>query len=460
MTTYAVHNPNTGEVQEQFETLTKDQIPGVISQAHEGFREWSGTPMERRGEVLRNFADIAESEADRLAGIVGREMGKPLKDGRSEISSLVKHARWFADHSAAFLEPTRIDTSDDVKTYVTHDPLGVLLGIMPWNFPFNQIARFALPQLMVGNAILMKQASICPVSSAEFQSLLERAGLPSGAYTNIYLDTEDVEEVLSDFRVKGFSLTGSEKSGASAAAIAGKYMKRSVLELGGNDPMIVLDAADVVAMAEKAVELRLFNSGQVCTSPKRIIVHSDIYEEFVAAAKDAISRVKVGPYDEDGVDMGPLSSISARDEVVERVARAVDDGATLHFGGGKIDRPGAYMTPALLTDVGLDQDISCSELFGPVVVVYRAESDDDALRIANSSEQGLQSSVWSQDIERAERLARQVQTGMTLVNAHRESSPEWPFGGINRSGYGREESEWGLKLFTNEHAFRIHESAL
>ncbi len=460
MTTYAVHNPSTGEVQEQFATLTKEQIPDLISQADEGFRAWSQTPMERRSEVLRNFADIAESEAERLADIVGREMGKPLKDGRSEISSLVSHARWYADHAAAILKPTVLDTSDGVRTYVTHDPLGVLLGIMPWNFPFNQIARFALPQLMVGNAILMKQASICPVSSGEFQKLLERAGLPSGVYTNVYLDTGDVEDVLSDFRVKGFSLTGSETAGASVAAIAGKHMKRSVLELGGNDPMIVLDAADVTALAEKAVELRLFNSGQVCTSPKRIIVHRDIYEEFVAAAKDAIAKIKVGPYDEDGVDMGPLSSISARDEVVERVARAIDDGATLHFGGGKIDRPGAYMTPALVTDVALDQDISCTELFGPVVVVYRAESDEDALRIANASEQGLQSSVWSQDIEKAERMARQVQAGMTLINAHRDSGPEWPFGGINRSGYGREENEWGLKLFTNEHAFRIHEQAL
>lgn len=415
--------------------------------------------MAERSAVLERFADLVEAEADRLARIIGREMGKPLSDGRAETGTLAKHARWFARNSSDVLADTVIDASDGVRTYVKHDPLGVLLGIMPWNFPYNQIARFALPQLMVGNAILMKQASICPVSSAEFQNLLECAGLPEGVYTNIYLDSSDVEAVLTDFRVKGFSITGSESAGASVAAIAGANMKRSVLELGGNDPMVILDAADVPAMAEKAVRLRLFNAGQVCTSPKRIIVDSAIYDEFMEAAKAVIATIKVGPFDAEGTDMGPVSSIEARDEVVERVAQAVRDGAILHYGGAAIDRPGAYMEPALLTDVGLDQDISCDELFGPVVVVYQAADEADALRIANATEYGLQSSVWSQDVEKAERFAHKINAGMTLVNAHRESSPEWPFGGINRSGYGREESAWGLTLFTNEHAFRIHDAS-
>ncbi|MGO1857834.1 aldehyde dehydrogenase family protein [Ancrocorticia populi] len=458
MSNYAVHNPNTGEIEERFDSLRPEEVPAVIDRAHEGFLKWRETPMEERAAVLRRFAELVEEEADRLARIIGREMGKPLKDGLAETVTLAKHGWWFADHAPEILADTVIDASDGVKTYVKHDPLGVILGIMPWNFPYNQIARFALPQLMVGNAILMKQASICPVSSAEFQKLLERAGLPEGVYTNIYLDSGDVEAVLTDFRVKGFSITGSEAAGSSVAAIAGANMKRSVLELGGNDPMVILDAADVPAMAEKAVRLRLFNAGQVCTSPKRIIVHADIYDEFVEAAADAIGRMKVGPFDGEDTDMGPVSSVEARDEVVERVAQAVRDGATLRFGGKPIDRPGAYMEPALLTDVGLEQDISCKELFGPVVVIYKADNDDDALRIANATEYGLQSSVWSQDMAKAEQFAHKVNAGMTLINAHRESSPEWPFGGINRSGYGREEAAWGLTLFTNEHAFRVHEA--
>ncbi|WP_058120621.1 aldehyde dehydrogenase family protein [Actinobaculum massiliense] len=456
MSTYAVKNPNTGETEEIFETLARQEIPNVIGKAWDAYESWRQTPLEERAKVLEAFGDLLEENADELAHISGREMGKPLKDGRAEIATVVAHARWFARHSAQHLAPTELDVSDGVKTYVRHDPIGVLLGIMPWNFPYSQIARFALPQLMVGNAILMKQAGICPVSSAKFAELLQRAGLPEGVYQNIYLDTEDTEEVLQDFRVKGFSLTGSEAAGASVAAIAGKHLKRSLLELGGNDPMMVLDSSDVAKVAREAVRVRTFNAGQVCTSNKRIIVMDDIYDEFVAAAKEAIAQVRVGAFDED-IDMGPLSSIEARDEVLARVERAVDDGATLHFGGKKLDRPGAYMSPALLTDVPEDQDIAVNELFGPVVVIYRAKDEDDALRLANSTEYGLQSSVWSEDLEKAEAFAARVVAGMTIVNLHRESGPEWPFGGVNRSGYGREEERWGLLAFTNEHAIRVHD---
>lgn len=460
MSRYEVNNPNTGRTEESFESLSADAIPAVIDRAHHAFLGWRDSDMEERSEVLHTLGELISEEKERLARIIGREMGKPLRDGIAELDALVKHAHWFADNAPSLLEPTVVEASDGVTTYVTHDPLGVLLGIMPWNFPYNQMARFVLPHLMVGNAIIMKQASICPVSSAEFAALLLRAGLPEGVYTNVYVDSADVEHVLADFRVKGFSLTGSEAAGRSVAAIAGKYGKRCVLELGGNDPMVILDTDDVVAMARKAVQIRTFNAGQVCTSPKRIIVASEIYDDFVEAATDAVSQIKVGAFDEEGVDMGPLSSIQARDEVVERIQMAVKDGATLHWGGRKIDRPGAFMEPALLTGVGVDQDLSCNELFGPAVVIYRAEDEEDALRIANATEYGLQSSVWSTDVEKAESFARKVQAGMTFVNAHRESGPEYAFGGINRSGYGREQGQWGLALFTNEHTFRIHDHIL
>ncbi|MDY5131502.1 aldehyde dehydrogenase family protein [Actinotignum timonense] len=354
------------------------------------------------------------------------------------------------------MEPTTLDAGDGIPTYVLHQPLGVLLGIMPWNFPYSQIARFVLPQLMVGNTILMKQAEICPRSSAAFEALLREAGLPDGVYQNIYLDIADTEKVLADPRVKGVSLTGSERAGSSVAQLAGKYTKRSLLELGGNDAMVVLGASDITAVARAAVRTRVFNAGQVCTSNKRIIVLDSVFEEFLAAARAEIASIVVGPYDDPATDMGPLSSIAARDEVVRRVASAVAAGAHRHYGGHKIDRPGAFMTPALLTDIPADHDIARNELFGPVVALYRAADEEAALKLANSTAYGLQSSVWSQDLEKAQRFAARLAAGMTIINKHRESAPTWPFGGINRSGYGREEGAWGLRAFTNEHAVRVH----
>lgn len=456
MSNYRVHNPNTGEVEERFASLPAAAIPDVIGAAWAAFTTWRDTPMVLRSEILHRFGELVTERTAELADIIGREMGKPLRDGAAELATVSHHAHWFADNAPRYLEPTPLDAGDGIPTYVLHQPLGVLLGIMPWNFPYSQIARFALPQLMVGNTILMKQAEICPRSSAAFEALLREAGLPAGVYQNIYLDIADTERVLADPRVKGVSLTGSDRAGSAVASLAGKYTKRSLLELGGNDAMVVLDAADIGAVARDAVRTRVFNAGQVCTSNKRIIVLDNVFDEFLAAARAEIESIVVGPYDDPATDMGPLSSIAARDEVVRRVASAVVAGAHLHYGGTALDRPGAYMTPALLTDIPADQDIACNEVFGPVVALYRVTHEEEALELANSSAYGLQSSVWSQDLEKAQRFAARLAAGMTIINKHRESAPTWPFGGINRSGYGREEGAWGLRAFTNEHAVRVH----
>jgi len=460
MSTYALTNASTGKVEEEFDSIKSEQIPEIIENAHAAYLKWSSASMAERAEVLHKFADIVDQNTDELADIIGREMGKPLKQGKAEVTKVAKTARWFADNAPAFLEDTVLPAEGAEKTYVKHDPLGVLFGIMPWNFPYNQIARFALPNLMVGNAILMKQAAICPVSSQRFQTMLEEAGLPVGAYQNLYLDTSDAEKIIEDFRVKGVSLTGSEAAGASVAGHAAKNLKRSVLELGGNDPFVVLDTSDVKALAKKAVTYRIANAGQVCTSPKRMIVLEDLYDDFVAGAKEALENVKVGPYDGEDTDMGPLSSEGARDEAVERVAQAVKDGATLHFGGEKLDRDGWFMSPALLTDVDLNSDMGCNELFGPVVMVFKAKDEEDALRIANHSEYGLMSSVWSEDLEKAQKFGARINAGMVLINAHMESDPAFPFGGINKSGYGRENAQWALREFTNERMVRVHEQEL
>ncbi|MEX3610972.1 NAD-dependent succinate-semialdehyde dehydrogenase [Rothia sp. LK2588] len=460
MSTYALTNASTGQVEETFESIKPEQIPGLIETAHEGFKKWSQTSIEDRAKVLNAFADIIDRDTEELADIIGREMGKPLEQGKSEVTKVGRTARWFAEHAAEFLADTELPASGAEKTYVKHDPLGVLFGVMPWNFPYNQIARFALPNLMVGNAIMMKQAAICPVSSQRFQTMLEEAGLPAGVYTNLYLNSDDAEKVIEDFRIKGVSLTGSEAAGASVAGHAAKNLKRSVLELGGNDPFVVLDTSDVKALAQKAVTYRLANSGQVCTSPKRIIVLEGLYDEFVDAAREAVENTKVGPYNDPETDMGPLSSESARDEVVERIEKAVADGATLHTGGKKIDRPGWFMEPALLTDIDLDSDLGCNELFGPAVMIYKAKDEEDALRIANHTEYGLMASVWSDDLERATAFAEKINAGMTTVNSHMESDPAFPFGGINKSGYGRENAQWALYGFTNERMVRVHKQEL
>lgn len=457
MSKYAVTNPNTGEVEKTFDSLTTEEIPVIIDTAYQAYESWSQTDLSKRAEILNRFADLLDERAEELAHIIGREMGKPLPQGKAEVDKVARTARWFAEHSAEFLETTELpDAPVADRTYVKHDPLGVLLGIMPWNFPYNQIARFVLPNLMVGNTILMKQASICPESSQMFQTLLEEAGLSQGVYTNIYLNSSDTEEVLKDFRVKGFSLTGSESAGASVASVAAKYYKRSVLELGGNDPAVVLDTNDVDALAKKLVGIRTSNAGQVCTSPKRMIVVKELYDDFVAAAEKALADVKVGPYDDPETDMGPLSSVEARDEVLEQIHNGVADGATLRFGGEKLDRPGAWMSPALLTDIDPHSTLGQTEVFGPAVMIFKAEDEEDALRIANSTEYGLMSSVWTQDPEKGREFAERINAGMCLVNAHQESSPEYPFGGINRSGYGRENERWALQGFTNERLVRIH----
>lgn len=461
MSTFAVTNPNTGEVEQTFDSLTTEEIAGVIDTADRAFQDWKETPVSKRGEVLKAFADLVEGRASELADLIGKEMGKPKKQGEAEVKKVAFTARWFADNSEKFLEDTQLpDAQGADQTYVKHDPLGVLLGIMPWNFPYNQIARFALPNIMVGNAILMKQAAICPTSSQAFQDLLEEAGLPKGVYTNVYLNSSDAEEVLKDFRVKGFSLTGSEEAGASVAKIAAKYFKRSVLELGGNDPFVVLDTDDVKGLAQKAVTLRTANAGQVCTSPKRMIVVEKYYDDFVAAAKEAVENVTVGAYDDPATDMGPLSSEGARDEVVERIQKASEEGATLHTGGEKLDRPGWFMSPALLTDIDPKSDLGCNELFGPAVMIYKAKDEEDALRIANDTQYGLMASVWTTDAEKGRKFAARINAGMTFVNTHMDSSPEFPFGGINRSGYGRENAQWALQQFTNERTVRVNNQQL
>ncbi|MCP3426154.1 NAD-dependent succinate-semialdehyde dehydrogenase [Rothia sp. AR01] len=459
MSTFAVTNASTGEVEERFDTVDAGRIPGILDTAHKAFSSWREVPVEERARILGRVAEIFSEREDELAGIIGREMGKRLPEGRQEVQLVVQIFSWYAEHGPELLKDTALDPMGADETYVRHDPLGVLLGIMPWNFPYYQLARFAAPNLLVGNAILMKQAEICPRSAQTFAEILAEAGVPEGAYTNLFLDTDDVPRLIEDFRVRGVSLTGSERAGSIVAAQAGEHLKKSVLELGGNDPFVVLDTKDLDGLVEHAVGLRVSVQGQVCTSPKRIIVADGLYDDFVARAKQAVEALTVGAYDDPDADLGPLSSEGARDGVVERIRQAAEDGATVHTGGEKLDRPGWFMSPALITDIDEDSDLGCNELFGPAVMVYRARDEEDALRIANASQYGLQASVWTDDLERGRRFAERMEAGMVHVNEHLVTQAGLPFGGVGRSGYGRELAEWGLKEFTNEKLVRLNEQS-
>lgn len=455
MSTYALTNANTGKVEKTFDSLASSEIPGLIDTAHEAYLSWKNNSVAERATVLAAVAKGFDARKDELAEIIGREMGKPRADALAEIQLVVDIFNWYATEGPAHLEDSPLNAKGAPVNFVRHDPLGVLLGVMPWNFPYYQLARFTAPNLLVGNTVLMKQASICPVSSAAFEEVLLEANLPKGAYQNLYLNTEDVAHILKDFRVKGVSVTGSERAGAAVAELAAQNLKKSVMELGGNDPAIVLtDVENVGKVAETLAGLRFSNAGQVCTSPKRIIVVEDIYDEFVEAAKTAVENFVVGDADDPKTQMGPLSSESARDDAVERIEQAVKDGATLHAGGKKLDRPGWFMSPALLTDVDFDDDLSCNELFGPALVVYKVKDEAAAIEFANASEYGLQASVWTADMDHGLEVADQIEAGMVLVNEHVVTQADLPFGGINKSGYGRELTQWGLLEFTNEKLIR------
>lgn len=455
MSTYALTNANTGEVEQTFDSIDPAEIPGIIDAADTAYKEWHKKPVSERAGVLTKAAAIFRERNAELAEIIGKEMGKPVNDAKGEIELVANIFEWYADHAAELLEDEKLDAKGAPTNLVRHESMGVLIGVMPWNFPYYQLARFAAPNLLLGNTILMKQASICPVSSAKFEEILFDAGLVKHAYQNLYLNTEDVETILEDLRVKGASVTGSERAGTAVAMAAAKNVKKSVMELGGNDPAIVLDSVnDVAKVAKRLTFMRYANAGQVCASPKRVIVLESIYDEFVKASVEAAKKVKVGDASDTSTTMGPLSSESARDETVERIAQAVKDGATLHFGGEKLDRPGWFMSPAVLTDVAFDADLSCNELFGPAMVIYKVKSEEEAIKFANNSEYGLQASVWTDDVEHGFEVADQLVTGMAFVNEHITTQEDLPFGGVNKSGYGRELTQWGFYEFSNEKLIR------
>ena len=451
---YRVEDPATGKVVEEFDTIADAQLDTVLATAVEAQTGWAAKSIEERAEVIRRVADLFAERKDRLAGLIGTEMGKRVTEGVEEAEFAGDIFRYYADNAARFAADQPIET-DSGDAMLQRLPVGVLLGIMPWNFPYYQVARFAAPNLMLGNGIVLKHAEICPRSAAAIQDIMEAAGAPEGLYTTVYASHDQVATAIADPRIAGVSLTGSERAGAQVAAQAGKHLKKAVLELGGSDPYVVLDTDDVAEAAQTAWATRTYNTGQACNSNKRLIVMDDIYDDFVAELTKLAREMKPGTWDdEDETVYQPLSSRPAAEKLVDQLQRARDAGAVLHA-GGELAADGAYVSPAVLTDVPVGSEIYYEELFGPIATVFRVASDDEALRLANDSQFGLGGAVFSTDEARAKRVASALEVGMANVNTPAGEGAELPFGGVKRSGYGRELGPVGMDEFVNKRLYYV-----
>jgi succinate-semialdehyde dehydrogenase/glutarate-semialdehyde dehydrogenase len=451
MSVYRVQNPATGEVVETFETATDGQIEQALKNADAAYREWRNRSIQDRAAIVRRVAEIFEERKDELAKIVAQEMGKPLSEGVEEIEFATSIISYYGVHGPSLAVEQEIPSTIPGKAIVENRPVGVLLGVMPWNFPYYQVARFAAPNLVLGNTILLKHAEICPRSALVMQEIMEEAGVPVGAYTNLFASHDQIADIIADPRVQGVSLTGSERAGAIIGEHAGRHLKKAVLELGGTDPMIVLDSDDVAAVAAEAWNFRVYNAGQVCNANKRIIVMDDIYDEFVAELKKLADGLVPGdPLNMPEQSYGPLSSRAAAEQVNEQVQRAVADGATLEIGGELVEGQSAYFSPAVLTGVKRESASFREEIFGPVATVFKVSSDEEALELANDCDFGLGGSVFSRDEARAAKIASQLEVGMTHVNIIAAEAAELPFGGVKRSGFGREMGPLGMGEFVNK----------
>ncbi|RLV50547.1 NAD-dependent succinate-semialdehyde dehydrogenase [Nocardioides mangrovicus] len=455
MSLFVTQNPATGETVEEFETVTADGLEQALAQAQTGFEAWREVSVSERADVLRAVAKAYDERADELARTVAVEMGKPVAEAAGELKLCSMIYAWYADNGPAMLEDEVLDVPGADSSVVRRTPVGVLLGIMPWNFPHYQIARFAAPNLLLGNAILLKHAPICARSSLQVEEIMRDAGVVAGAYQNLFADNDQIATVIADPRVQGVSLTGSERAGAAVAEIAGRNLKKVVLELGGSDPFIVLESADVDAVVKAASRARLGNAGQACNAPKRMLVADPVFDEFVDKLAASFEKITPGDPTDPDVRMGPLSSRSAADALLEQVDDAVEHGATVRAGGKAVEGPGAFVEPTVLTDVTPQMRAWSEELFGPVAVVYRVADADEAVALANDSSYGLSGSVWGADADAAQAVAERLDVGMAFVNEHGTTLPGLPFGGVKRSGFGRELGPWGLDEFANKKLVRV-----
>ena len=438
MSRYAVTNPATGQVEESFETFTDEQVAAAVDAADEAYRTWGRTTtIEQRAALMRKAVAAYRDQQQELATIINHEMGKLMDEALVEVEFSAEILEYYADHAAEFLADEPIDRAAAGTAFIRHLPIGPLVGVMPWNYPYYQVARFAGPNLMLGNTIILKHASLCPKSSAAMERIFLEAGFPKGAFVNMYATNEQIAKVIADPRVRGVSLTGSERAGKAIAQEAGAALKKVVCELGGNDAFIVMSVDDLGAAVEAGANARYENSGQICNGAKRFIIIDSLYDEFLKRFI-AVSKER---------KLAPLCSVSAADGLAAQVQAAIDDGAKVVLSGTEHD--GAFYPATILTDIPEGSAARHTEFFGPVAQFYRVSSEDEAIAVANDSPYGLGSYVFTTDHEQGLRFADRLESGMTYINESGADSAELPFGGVKNSGFGREMGPLGIREFAN-----------
>jgi succinate-semialdehyde dehydrogenase/glutarate-semialdehyde dehydrogenase len=453
MSDYAVVNPATGETVKEYSTITDAELETAIGAAEDSYREWSkNSTVAERAAIIGRVGELHVERREELADIIIREMGKPREQALGEIDFCGDIYGFYAENAEKLLADEPIELlAGEGDAVIRKSAMGPLIGIMPWNFPYYQVARFAGPNLIVGNPVLLKPAPQCPESAEAIQKMMADAGLPAEAYQTILASNDQIAEAIADPRIRGISLTGSERAGAAVAEIAGRNLKKVVLELGGSDPFILLGSDDLDNAIQSAVDARLDNTGQSCNAAKRFIVTEDLYDDFLSGFSEKMKEAQPGDPTSDETAIGPLSSSTAAERLQDQLDRAIAQGANVAVGG---ERDGNFFPATVLTDIGKDNDAYREEFFGPVASVYKVADEDEAVELANDTPFGLGSYVFSNDPEQARRVAEKLDTGMVFVNGVGLDGAELPFGGVKRSGFGRELGTYGIQEFINKKLIR------
>ena len=448
---YETKYPFTNEVLKSYDNISDETIEDILATSHALYKRWrKQDALANRKEQLHKIAEILRRDVDKYAEIMTKDMGKLFIEAKGEIELCADIADYYVDNADDFLTPRHLET-DTGDAYYLRQSTGVILAVEPWNFPFYQIMRVFAPNFIVGNPMVLKHASICPGSAQAFEDLVKEAGAEDGSFTNLFVSYGQVANIIADPRITGVCLTGSERGGASIAEEAGKNLKKTTLELGGNDAFIILDDANLDELKSLLPDVRLYNAGQVCTSSKRFIVTEKNYDAFLDILLESFKGAKWGDPMDPETTLAPLSSAGAKEDVLAQIKLAVDNGAKVLYGNEPIDHPGNFVMQTILTDISKDNPIFNQEIFGPVASVYKVATEEEAIELANDSSYGLGGTVFGTDIDRVHEVAAQIETGMSFINSGWASLPELPFGGIKNSGYGRELSELGFTAFVNEH---------
>lgn len=447
-------NPYTLEVEKSFDEMTNKEVDEAIEKAHTTYQNWKTRTYDERANILNKVAAILHLRKAELSKLITLEMGKLIAQAESEIDYAASIFQYYAENGETFLKDEKLEVEKG-EAYIRKNSLGVLLGVEPWNFPFYQVARFAAPNIMIGNTILLKHASNVPQCAKAIEDIFKEAGAPEGLYTNLFIRGSKITKLIADKRIQGASLTGSEKAGSELAMMAGKYIKKSVLELGGSDPFIVLEDADIDRTVNLAILGRTINNGQSCIASKRFIVMEKVANEFLTKFKAKMSALQLGDPMDKNTQLGPLSSEEALKTILKQVNKAVSEGAKIEVGGKKAALKGAFMEPTIISNITSKMELYQEELFGPVASFYVVKSEEEAIALANATEFGLGGSIFTKDLEKGKKIANLIDSGMVFINHPTKSSVELPFGGTKRSGYGRELSPLGIDEFVNKKLIRV-----